>query len=103
MPVQDDNASSMAAASRRSLQFRDYQMQRQNSVSPATGCVAAFPFPMVKQKKLENLPSTSPLEKLYRYMWRRKVGPSFVSRHKLLSPSELPGHPSLKTSWVAQH
>ena len=54
-------------------------MQRQNSVSPATGCVAAFPFPMMKQNKLENLPNTSPVEKLYRYMWRRKVG--LFSRH----------------------
>ena len=71
--MQDDAASSMAANSRRSLHYRDLQMQRQNSVSPATGCVAAFPFPMMKQNKLENLPNTSPVEKLYRYMWRRKV------------------------------
>lgn len=56
------------ASSRRSLQMH----QRQNSVSPASGCVAVFPFPLLKKNRLGDLPSTSPLEKLYRFMWRRK-------------------------------
>ena len=64
----------MAGASRKSLaggSRRSMQMQRQNSISPATGCIAVFPFPIMKKDKLD-MPATSPLEKLYRFMWRRK-------------------------------
>ena len=73
----------MPGASRKSLQAgasrRSLQMQRQNSMSPATGCVAVFPFPLMKKDKLD-MPATAPLEKLYRFMWRRKVcGPPFFS------------------------
>ena len=101
--LQDDAASTLAAPSRRSLHFRDYQLQRQNSVSPATGCVAAFPFPMMKQNKLENLPSTSPLEKLYRYMWRRKVLTASL-HHMQTSLANTPWHqPDLRESDWSGH
>jgi hypothetical protein len=73
--VVDDDAASLGGASKKSLHAggsrRSLQM-RQNSISPATGCVAVFPFPVMKKEKLGDLPNTSPLEKLYRFMWRRK-------------------------------
>lgn len=65
MVLQEDGES---LASRRSI-----NLQRQQSISPATGCIAVFPFPVVKRDRLSDLPSTSALEKLYRFMWRRKV------------------------------
>lgn len=41
------------------------------SVAMTPGC--ALPI-MLQRDHVDRLPSTSPVEKLYRYMWRRKVG-----------------------------
>ena len=46
------------------------QVQQSGPSLAAPGCVLPI---MLKREDVDRLPNTSPIEKLYRYMWRRKV------------------------------
>ena len=50
-----------------------HEMQVQAS-APSVAMGPGCPLPiMLQPDDVDRLPSTSPIEKLYRYMWRRKV------------------------------